>query len=215
MKRKKTRAPQADPNELEAVRSALQRLPVPSESFDFRERADTAEEARRLYNWVQENYRLFQWNTDAKEIYYLAREHYSAAIIAAYPLGFDQDLKHLREGDASGMESILSFLEADPVFYGTGYLKEKLARWIKPEMLTASQTTRLRIVILSVVDRRNQRDFGAFCRLARKVDAPELRRELHTRLFAEDFQIRPRARWMLNFLETNNTRKDNPCSQIP
>ena len=134
------------------------------------------------------------------------RERYTDTRLAAYPPGLDEAVSRLRAGDLSGMESILSFFEADPFFHGTGYLKEKLAFWIKPEMLTSADAMRLRQVILSVVDRRNQRDFGAFCRLARKVDSSELRQGLYLRLDSDDPLVRRRARWMLNFLETNGNQ---------
>ncbi len=208
MKRKKTRAPQADADEIAAIRSGLHNLPAPREPFDFHERARAAEEARRLYFAILEIHRQFLWNTDATEGYELAQERYHEAIMAAYPPEFGQDLKNLRAGDSSGMGNILSFLEADPIFYRTVFLKQKLGHWIKPEMLTPSDAARLRRIILSVVDRRHGWDFGGFCRLARKVDSPEMRQGLHLRLDSDDPLVRRRARWMLNFLETNNTRKE-------
>jgi hypothetical protein len=68
-------------------------------------------------------------------------------------------------------------------------------------MLTLAQAARLRTVVLSVVDRRDDRDFRAFCRLARKADAPELHDQLRQRLKSADADIRRRARWMLDALE--------------
>ena len=102
-----------------------------------------------------------------------------------------------------------SCLEADPFFFRTGYEKAMLIRAIKPSMLTPSDIRRLQNVVLSLVDRRDERDFRAFCRLARKVDGPELREGLAQRMTSSDpplidLDVRRRARWVLESL----ARKD-------
>ena len=57
----------------------------------------------------------------------------------------------------------MSFLEADPWFYRTGYIKSKLIRYIKRPMLTPEYIKRLQRVVLAVVDKRDDRDFRAYC----------------------------------------------------
>ncbi len=201
VKRKKTHAPQADPQDVEAILEGLKRLPSPQSPFDFKERGKRAEAAKQLYETAERLHRSFPWNDDARRAYDLARERYQAAILDAYPPNFTETLKRLRQNDSSALKDVIAFLEADPMFYATGYLKEDLARWIKPEMLTPQDASRLRRVVLSIVDRRNHRDFRAFCRLARKVDAPELRDALTHRVTHGTFDVRRRARWVLEALE--------------
>jgi hypothetical protein len=107
----------------------------------------------------------------------------------------------LRGGDVAELETIMRFLEIDPWFHGSGYLKENVITAIKPWMLSADDAKRLQYVCLSIVDRRDGREFRAFCSLARKVDAPELREALTQRLTHSDPHVRRRARWMLDALE--------------
>ncbi len=119
----------------------------------------------------------------------------------AYPPGFWEDYARLRAGDASGMESAVSFLEADPWFFRSGYVKQKLIRAIKPRLLTPDYVTRLQNVVLSVVDKRHDRDMRNYRNLAWKVNSPELREQLKRRITEGNFDVRSRARWVLAALE--------------
>ena len=119
---------------------------------------------------------------------------------ARYTWDFWRDVELLRGGDQTKVEAAISFLEADPWFHGSGYVKTKLSRYIKADMLTPAYRTRLANVVLSVVDKRHDRDFRAFCRLARKADTPELREQLTRRLAHNDLDVRRRARWVLEAL---------------
>ncbi len=120
---------------------------------------------------------------------------------ARYTWDFWRDVELLRGGDQTKLETAVAFLEADPWFHGSGYVKTKLSRYIKPEMLTPAYRTRLAGAVLAMVDKRHDRDFRAFCRLARKVDAPALRDELTRRVANGDPDVRRRARWVLEALE--------------
>ena len=82
-------------------------------------------------------------------------------------------------------------------------------------------------VVLNMVDRRDGREFRTYCRLAHKVDSPELREQLGYRLTRawpsagsltddlpalmlaaqRDRDIRRRARWVLEALEQNQLKE--------
>ena len=126
---------------------------------------------------------------------------------ARYNWDFWRDIELLRGGDASKLESAMAFLESDPWFHGSGYAKVKMIRHIKPAMLTPSYTLRLQQVVLDMVERRNGQDFRAYCRLARKVDAPELREQLTRRLTHSAPNVRRRAKWVLEALEQNQPQE--------
>ena len=90
------------------------------------------------------------------------------------------------------------------MFFSTGYTKSWLIQCIKPPMLKPSDNRRLQGVILSLVDRRYERDFREFCRLALKVDDINFREQLTRRTAGSDPNIRRRAQWVLEAL----ARKD-------
>lgn len=218
MKRKKTRPPQADSGDIREVWEGLRQPPSPGAN-----RYQAAEAARAVYNKARALHWRFRLDSEASSIYAESQKCYWQLISAAYPPTFDQDLVRLGEGDPSGLESIVAFLEADPIFDGTGYLKEDLSRLLRDVELPAEYAQRLQAVVLSIVDRRDGREFRAFCRLARKVDSPELREQLRHRLtralpngedltpdepsllqaITRDKGIRRRARWVLEALEQN------------
>lgn len=112
---------------------------------------------------------------------------------ARYDWDFRRDVELLRGGDPTKIEVAVAFLEADPWFHGSGYDKVRLVRYIKPPMLTPCYVGRLQNVVLRMVERRNGQEFRAYCRLARKVDGPELREGLTRRLDNDDADIRRRV----------------------
>jgi len=103
------------------------------------------------------------------------------------------------------LSTAVDFLEADPWFHGSGYIKARLVKFINRQALKPDWFRRLQKVAIASVDREDRREFRSYCRLARKVDSPELRKELARRLEHEDKGIRRRARWMLDYLIHNQS----------
>lgn len=84
--------------------------------------------------------------------------------------GFRQSV---RAGDAIAMEEAILFLEVDPWFFGSGYLKERLIRWLKAAPLGERECVRLRNVVWNVARGRNRREFRNFCWLGARVSSPD------------------------------------------
>ncbi len=99
------------------------------------------------------------------------------------------------------METAIEFLEADPWFFRSGYIKAKLARFLKRVPLSKQQIDRLEKVLLKIVDERNTQEFRDYCRLARIIATPALREALKERLSDENIHRRLRAKWMLSCIE--------------
>ena len=214
MKRKKTRPPHAESGDIQEAWQELRQLAPGANRYQ------AAEAARAVYSKARALHWRFRLDSEASSLYAEAQKCYWRLIGEAYPPTFDQDLVRLGEGDPSGLESIVTFLEADPIFDGTGYLKERLSRLLRDVELPAEYAQRLQAVVLSVVDRRDGREFRDYCRLARKVDSPELREQLNQRLTRawpsarsltddlpalmlaarEDRAVRRRAGWVLEAL---------------
>jgi len=131
------------------------------------------------------------WN-EALSKFWMARER-------ATPPGFWDDFERLKQRDINGLESGIAFLEADPYFFRSGYIKEWISTFVRRLPLDDSQQQRLRRVVLHIVETRDGREFRFFCRLARRVADDELRHELQKLLQHEDRDIRRRATWMLNY----------------
>lgn len=84
----------------------------------------------------------------------------------------------LTEGDRETIDDVLLFLEVDPWFFRSGYLKELLLDNLRQAPLTADDKARLREVILHVAGGKNRREFKRYCSLAVKVTTDEFEGEL-------------------------------------
>lgn len=154
----------------------------------------------------------------------VAKDH--PEVNSAYPPGFWIDYAHFCAGDTSRLRVAVAFLEADLWVFGAGCVKEDFIHAIKQMDLPPTYVKRLQAVVLSIVDRRDGREFRDYCRLARKVDSLELREQLKQRLtrarpsaqsltdeqpnllpaIREDRAIRRRARWVLEALGEKDTQ---------
>lgn len=175
-------------------------------TFPCAERARAVAEASRA---VKETFRPM-WDAhvdrnDPKEPLAVAWKNaaaaFHAAIDRAYPPGFWADLTAVRAGDRSGLPAMIAFLEADPWFFRSGYIKAMALRAIKRFALSRDEAERLRRVVLDMVERRDGREFRDYCRLARSLATPEFRREIERRAASVDPAVARRARWVLEALD--------------
>lgn len=89
--------------------------------------------------------------------------------------------KRMVSGEREVIEDALLFLEVDPWFFRSGYLKERVLRHLKSAALTERDRARLRNVIDSVTQGPSRRELRDYCRLALKVWAPEWEAQLRDR----------------------------------
>lgn len=111
------------------------------------------------------------------------------------PSGLWELARTFRSGDAHGLNLAVDFLEVDPWFFRSGYLKHRLIFGITRLELDESVRSRLSNVVLAAVDRRNRVEFRAYCRLARAVRSVDLDDALQERLESGDEGVRRRAGW--------------------
>jgi hypothetical protein len=132
-------------------------------------------------------------------------ETYHAAIAAAYPDGFwdtlGRRMELLDRGEPAAVEMAVLFLEADPWFFRSGYVKERLLRRLARLDHADAIKDRLRAILIAAVDGRDRREFRRCCRLARAVSDPSLHAALEQRGLAPNAGIRRRAEWMLAAME--------------
>jgi hypothetical protein len=100
-------------------------------------------------------------------------------------------------GDASAVEDAVTYLEADPYEFRTGYAKAKLFRRLRQTTLTESQVDRLHQVLLHTVDVGPRWELREASSLARRIGNRHLRDELVRRLHGADADLASRAMAML------------------
>lgn len=107
-------------------------------------------------------------------------------------------------GRASDVDTavILDFLEADPIFFRSGYMKQKLLREIKKRKLDRHEAERLQAIILAVVRKNDhRREFLYYCRAAANVDDASFRAQLKSLEQSSETHISQRANWVLAGLD--------------
>jgi hypothetical protein len=97
---------------------------------------------------------------------------------------------------------ILDFLEADPIFFRSGYMKQKLLREIKKRKLDGYEVERLQAILLSVVQKNDhRREFLYYCRAAANVDDATFRTQLTALEQSDETHVSQRANWLLAGLD--------------
>lgn len=167
-------------------------------SFPFADRARAVNEAGAA---LRESFAKVRRRNDlddpATQRWLAAVTAWRGALELAYPPGFWDDLRRARGGDAGRLDGLIDFLEADPIFFRSGYAKGEVVGAIKRHALSGRQARRLRGVLLNLVARRDEREFRKFCRLAPKVATPAFLDELTALAAVPDPAAARRARWML------------------
>ena len=123
---------------------------------------------------------------------------------AAYELLSDAGRVRIRAGDSDYVERAIAYLEADPYFESTGYIKSYLVRYLKLVPFTQSQQERLRALILRVIDSYGHFSGKHVCRLAASVQTPEFFAQVSERLKSPDYDIRRRARSVYDYVRRFN-----------
>ena len=79
----------------------------------------------------------------------------------------------MQKGDRDSIRDLITFLEVDPIFHRSGYLKEHLLRLIKNAPRTPHDDQRLRAVIWNRAGGPNRREFKLYCQLASRINTPD------------------------------------------
>ena len=154
--------------------------------FDFTNFTAKVSELNRLHKSLHELSDL-RWRTQKAED--IARWENAVRVWKEYS-GFGEDTKFyffesrdflsaLASGDADAKESSIRFLEFDPYYYRSGYIKSKLLVRLKNIKLSASEVKRLQKVICNaIVSQPPKCEFKYYARLLKNVGTPEFRAKL-------------------------------------
>lgn len=111
----------------------------------------------------------------------------------AFPGGLEHFRKRLKRMEPPAIEEAIEFLEADPWFNCSGYLKEEIVRRLKRVPLTEKQRNRLAGVIRRSVTVGTRRTARHLARLAPIADSPSFRKGVESLANSSD-EAQRRAR---------------------
>lgn len=115
----------------------------------------------------------------------------------------DQFLADLRTSARQAIDEAILYLEVDPWYFRSGYLKERLIRGLKAADLTERDRRRLRNVIWNVAGGRNRREFRDYCSLAAVVGDDGLIQLLEDVSPERDRDAKGKFGYLLRYLQQN------------
>jgi len=135
-----------------------------------------------------------------------AAEHFHAAVAAVYPGELEDSMAALADAPASmeAVETVITFLEADPWCFRSGYMKQEILRKLRHQPLNPGQKEKLANALIRYVDAGDRREMLGACKLAREHPTQWLRSQLKARLASPDADVARRALLMLS-----STRRPN------
>jgi hypothetical protein len=131
----------------------------------------------------------------------------------AFPGGLGNAMHSQRAGDPDTLEMAVRFLEADPLFFRSGYIKADLIKHLRQAQLSNDQRVRLRQVILTRIQGQDTREFRSYCHLARVITDPDFERQVLELAASPVPLVSRHARWVLTQLRqlrsTNSKHLDD------
>jgi hypothetical protein len=161
--------------------------------------ASIAENARRL----RELYSCT--HCDGPEYHAACAAFHAQYDSLAFPGGLADGLRKLRACDRSTVETVIDFLEEDPRFFRSGYIKETMLRRLKACPLLDRQKRRLVRLVIRSMDGGGRREFQGYSRLAPVVLSDGLLESVRVRLTSNDAEVARRAALILRVLKSQGT----------
>jgi hypothetical protein len=118
----------------------------------------------------------------------------------AFPGGLAKAIDLLPKCDLNTIESAVRFLEVDPWFFRSGYIKADLLRHLRRVPLTEDQKLRLQKVVIARVLGEDRREFKYYCRLARLISDQNFEQALNELPSSPVEHVSRHARWVLEQL---------------
>lgn len=127
----------------------------------------------------------------------------------AFPGGLERGLALLREKDPGTVETAIAFLETDPRFFRSGYIKEEMLSRLKHVALSDRQVQRLGLLVIRSVDGGGRREFRAYARLAGVLRTPAIAAAVSGRQNSKNPEIARRAQEVLHIVASRRGAEGN------
>jgi hypothetical protein len=107
-----------------------------------------AAEITRLNARIHKTFAKRSRNAEAMADWKAACAEFHARYVGlAFPGGYDTVLIGLREDRAEAIDQAIEFMEIDPYFFRSGYMKTKFVRCLKKARLEPEQAARFRAIL--------------------------------------------------------------------
>jgi hypothetical protein len=119
----------------------------------------------------------------------------------AFPGGLSKEMELLKKHDSTAIDQAILYLKANPYYFRSGYIKQKILTRLKQAQLTNKQILQLQDILIDVIQRTGRRENREYHRLAAKIADPKFRARIQDIMQkSKDPQIIERAQRMLDKL---------------
>ncbi|MCE5198779.1 MAG: hypothetical protein ABFD54_10455 [Armatimonadota bacterium] len=153
----------------------------------------------RQQQHINETYSQRQQNQETWAAWKEACADFHQTRVATDYLWSDKVRLKIKNGDREVINDALLYLEVDPWYFRSGYLKERLIDALKSAPLTNEDVNRIQNIIINIAGGPNRREFRRFCQLAARVTSPEFE-ELLVQL-AKEHDPGGKLAYLLRYLE--------------
>lgn len=115
-----------------------------------------------------------------------------------FPNGQKDYFTQLKNGDPNAIHTAITFLQTDPIFFRSGYIKEELLRALKKAPLSKKNITALHSLLLDQLQIPARREFRDYCKLAKKIVTDDFINQLQEKTLSTDENVSRQAQWMLD-----------------
>ena len=158
---------------------------------------------RELYNQIKVSLVDRELDDEHHELWVAACERFHSSFDRlAFPGGLERELDLLKRGDVQAVEMAVRFLEVDPWFFRSGYIKEEILLALRKVTLTDDQRERLREVIMDRINKGSGREFRRYCRLAKNLVNADFVTKVGRAMTSDDANASRRAGWVMHVLQS-------------
>jgi len=162
-----------------------------------------AQALRSLHNEIEVTFADRNRNEEHYQLWAQACQRFHSSFDRlAFPGGLEQELSLLKRGDAQAIEMAVRYLEANPWFFRSGYIKEELLQRLKRVALSENQRERLRVVIVERINNGSGREFRRYCKLAKALMNSTFEAKVRQAMMSNDVNVSRRAGWVMNSLNS-------------
>ena len=164
---------------------------------------DNAEKLTKMHSLIQETAKNKKNDPAAWEK--ACQEFHAAYDSLAFPGGLEHGMAALKKQDPATITIAIEYLNANPYFHRSGYIQEKILRFLKQAPLTTDHIAELQdILIAQIMSEKPSGNYQEYCRLAAKIADENLRTKVEKIIEqSHDERVMQRARTMLDLLGKN------------
>ena len=171
--------------------------------------ARNAARLRELNDRIREAYSRHPGSFAHREACKVFHEQYDKL---AFPGGLERALLRLKALDAETVDTAIEFLDVDPRFFRSGYIKETILRRLKKAKLSEWQRQRLSGLVIRSLQGGGRREFRAYARLAGVLRTATIMQAAQKETSSRNPEFRRRAEYVLHVVASRRAERGEPIA---